>query len=415
MRYCASRKRCRAMPAFSYKAVNAKGHFSEGHVEAVDTRTAAYRLQSMGLIPVSIEEPRSRPSALLPKLYLRRISRKDVLFFTEELATLVHAGLPLDRSLAITAELASKPALRVVINDVLKQIKGGKSLAEALAAHPKQFSRLYVNMIRAGEAGGVLDAILGRLVEFERSADELRSYLISALIYPGLLTGVGITSIGILMYFVIPKFAGIFEEMGAAIPPATMAMLCLSKMTRSYWWVALGGLAAAIGSVRYWIQTPKGRRSWDVLKLKVPLLGSTVLKMEMARFARTLGTLLASAVPVIAGVRIVQDIASNKIVAEGISKIADGAKRGEGVSRPMREAGVFPGLATHLVEVGEETGRLDTMLLQVADVYEKDVKTSIKALTSIFEPAIILVMGIIVGTVVLSMLMAIFSINEIGF
>jgi len=403
------------MPAFSYKAVNAKGHFSEGHVEAVDTRTAAYRLQSMGLIPVSIEEPRSRPSALLPKLYLRRISRKDVLFFTEELATLVHAGLPLDRSLAITAELASKPALRVVINDVLKQIKGGKSLAEALAAHPKQFSRLYVNMIRAGEAGGVLDAILGRLVEFERSADELRSYLISALIYPGLLTGVGITSIGILMYFVIPKFAGIFEEMGAAIPPATMAMLWLSKMTRSYWWVALGGLAAAIGSVRYWIQTPKGRRSWDVLKLKVPLLGSTVLKMEMARFARTLGTLLASAVPLIAGVRIVQDIANNKIVAEGISKIAEGAKRGEGVSRPMREAGVFPGLAIHLVEVGEETGRLDSMLLQVADVYEKDVKTSIKALTSVFEPAIILVMGILVGTVVLSMLMAIFSINEIGF
>jgi general secretion pathway protein F len=403
------------MATFSYKAVNANGHFSEGHVEAADTRTAAYRLQSMGLIPVSIEEPRVHRSALLPKLYLRRVSKKDVLFFTEELSTLVHAGLPLDRSLAITAELASKPALRVVINDVLKQIKGGKSLAEALAAHPKQFSRLYVNMIRAGEAGGVLDVILGRLVEFERSADELRSYLISALIYPGLLSGVGITSIGILLYFVIPKFAGIFEEMGAAIPPATMVMLWLSKVTRSYWWVALGGLAAAIGSVRYWIHTPKGRRAWDALKLKLPLLGPAVLKMEMARFARTLGTLLASAVPLIAGVRIVQDIANNKIVAEGISKIAEGAKRGEGVSRPMREAGVFPGLAIHLVEVGEETGRLDSMLLQVADVYEKDVKTSIKALTSVFEPAIILVMGILVGTVVLSMLMAIFSINEIGF
>ncbi len=402
------------MAIFSYKAVSASGHFSEGHVEAADTRTAAYRLQSMGLIPVSIEEPRGHRSAL-PKLYLRRVSRKDVLFFTEELATLVHAGLPLDRSLAITAELASKPALRIVINDVLKQIKGGKSLAEGFAAHPKQFSRLYVNMIRAGEAGGVLDAILGRLVEFERSADELRSYLISALIYPCLLTGVGITSIGILLYFVIPKFAGIFEEMGAAIPPATMAMLWLSKATRSYWWVALGGLAVAIGSVRSWIQTPKGRHAWDVLKLKLPLLGPTVLKMEMARFARTLGTLLASAVPLIAGVRIVQDIANNKIVADGISKIAEGAKRGEGVSRPMREAGVFPGLAIHLVEVGEETGRLDFMLLQVADVYEKDVKTSIKALTSVFEPAIILVMGILVGTVVLSMLMAIFSINEIGF
>jgi len=403
------------MALFRYKAVNAHGAYSEGQVDAVDTRAVVFRLQGMGLIPVSIEEPASHRAARSKKIYFQRVSRKDILFFTEELSTLVHAGLPLDRSLAITAELASKPALRNVINDVLKQIKGGKSLAESLAAHPRHFTRLYVNMVRAGEAGGVLDVILTRLVEFERSADELRSYLISALIYPILLTGVGAASIGILLYFVIPKFASIFEEMGAAIPPATMAMLWLSKMTRTYWWMALGSVAAVIVGVRYAIGTPAGRRVWDALKLKVPILGTTVLKMEMARFARTLGTLLASAVPLIAGVRIVQDIANNKIVAEGISKIADGAKRGEGVSRPMREAGVFPGLAIHLVEVGEETGRLDTMLLQVADVYEKDVKTSIKALTSIFEPAIILVMGIIVGTVVLSMLMAIFSINEIGF
>ena len=403
------------MGTYRYKAMNAQGSFSEGQVEAVDTRTVAYRLQSMGLIPVSIEEPSVRRSSLLPRLDVQRVSKKDILFFTEELSTLVRAGLPLDRSLSITAELAAKPAMRIVINDVLKQIKGGKSLAEALAAHPKQFTRLYVNMIRAGEAGGVLDVILSRLVEFERSADELRSHLISALIYPCLLTGVGMTSIGILLYFVIPKFAGIFEEMNAAIPPATMAMLWLSKATQTYWWVVLGGLAVAVAVVRHWIRTPKGNRTWDIMRLKLPLLGSTLLKMEMARFARTLGTLLASAVPLIAGIRIVQDIANNKIIAEGISKIADGAKRGEGVARPMREAGVFPALAVHLVEVGEETGRLDTMLLQVADVYEKDVKTSIKALTSVFEPAIILVMGILVGTVVLSMLMAIFSINEIGF
>jgi len=400
---------------FRYKAVNTHGACSEGQLDAADTRAAVYRLQSMGLIPVSIEEPAGRRSARSKGISLQRVSKKDILFFTEELSTLVHAGLPLDRSLTIAAELASKPALRNVIHDVLNQIKAGKPLAESLSAHPRYFSRLYVNMVRAGEAGGVLDVILQRLVEFERSADELRSYLISALIYPVLLTGVGAASIGILLYFVIPKFASIFAEMGAAIPPATMAMLWLSEATRSYWWVALGSVAAIIAAIRYWIGTSGGRRTWDALKLRLPVLGSTILKMEMARFARTLGTLIASAVPLIAGVRIVQDIASNKIVAEGISRIADGAKRGEGVSRPMRDAGVFPGLAIHLVEVGEETGRLDVMLLQVADVYEKDVKTSIKALTSVFEPVIILVMGIIVGTVVLSMLMAIFSINEIGF
>jgi general secretion pathway protein F len=403
------------MAVFRYKAVNAHGSISEGQLDALDTRTVVNRLQGMGLIPVSIEEPAGQRSTRSRKIYLRHVSRKDILFFTEELSTLVHAGLPLDRSLAIAAELASKPALRSVIHDVLKQIKAGKSLAESLAAHPRQFSRLYINMVRAGEAGGVLDVILQRLVEFERSADELRSHLVSALVYPVLLTGVGAASIGILLYFVIPKFASIFEEMGAAIPPATVAMLWVSKMTRSYWWVAIGLIVAIVVAGRAWIRTAWGRRAWDAIKLKSPILGTTILKIEMARFARTLGTLLASAVPLISGVRIVQDIANNKIVAEAISKIADGAKRGEGVARPMREAGVFPGLAVHLVEVGEETGRLDTMLLQVADVYEKDVKTSIKTLTAVFEPAIILVMGIIVGTVVLSMLMAIFSINEIGF
>ena len=371
------------MATFRYKAVNAQGSFSEGQVDAIDTRSAAYRLQGMGLIPVSIEQPsfQRTGSGLFSKIYSQRISKKDILFFTEELSTLVRAGLPLDRSLTITAELASKPALRVVIHDMLKQIKGGKSLAEALAAHPKHFSRLYVNMIRAGEAGGVLDVILERLVEFERSADELRSYLVAALIYPILLTGVGMVSVGILLYFVIPKFASIFNEMGAAVPPATMIMLWVSQMTRSYWWLAAGGHCRF--RCRYSLLDPDAKRRPYLGHLEVEnsVAGPNVLKMEMARFARTLGTLLASAVPLIAGVRIVQDIASNMIVAEGISKIADGAKRGEGVSRPMREAGIFPASRFTWLKWEKKPGKLDSMLLQVADVYEKDVKTSVKALT----------------------------------
>jgi general secretion pathway protein F len=221
-------------------------------------------------------------------------------------------------------------------------------------------------------------------------------------------------SVGILLYFVIPKFAGIFEDVGTAIPPATQMLLWLSQFTTSYWWVILGVIAIAVVGARSWIHTPKGSLVWDSFLVRAPLLGQTIVKIEVARFARTLGTLIASAVPLIAGVRIVQDIARNQIIAEGISKIAAGAKRGEGVSKPMRDAGVFPGLAVHLVEVGEETGRLDSMLLQIADAYEKDVRTSVKTLTAVFEPIIILVMGIVVGTVILSMLMAIFSINEIG-
>jgi len=401
------------MAQFSYKAVTPQGRVTDGQLDAPDRRAVTLKIQSMGLIPVAVEEAAVRTERR--HLHLTRITRKDILFFTEELATLVRAGLPIDRSLSITAELASKPALRAIILDVLKRIKGGNSLAESLAAHPRQFDRLYVNMIRAGEAGGVLDVILDRLVEFEQAADELRSYMIGALIYPALLTTVGLASVGILMYFVIPRFAAIFEDVGAAVPPATMALLRISEYSRNYWWVALLSIGASVLSIRLWLKTPAGSRSWDSIKLKLPLLGPTLLKIEVARFAKTLGTLIASAVPLIAAVRIVQDIARNQLIAEGISRIADGAKRGEGVAKPMRDARVFPGLAVHLVEVGEETGRLDAMLLQVAGAFEKDVRTSIKALTSVFEPAIILVMGVIVGTVVLSMLMAIFSINDVNF
>jgi general secretion pathway protein F len=404
------------MSTFLYKAVNAQGKFSEGRLEASDKRTAVSQLETMGLIPVTVDLPLQNRKSPLLKLQLSGISRRDILFFTEQLATLLHAGLPLDRTLTITAETAQKPALRAVIESVLKQIKGGKSLAESLATHPKQFSRLYVNMIRAGEAGGVLDPILARLVEFERAADEMRGYLISSLIYPCLLASVGIGSIGILLYFVIPKFGSIFADAGAAVPAGTLALLWFSEVTRTYWWVVAGALAAVIVGVRVWIHSPAGSRQWDAIRLRLPLIGPTLLKIEVGRFARTLGTLTASAVPLISAVRIVQQVVRNQIIAEAISKIADGAKRGEGVAKPMRAAGVFPDLAVHLVEVGEETGRIDSMLLQVADAYDKDVRTSVKALTSVFEPAVILVMGVIIGAVILSMLMAIFSINDaIGF
>jgi general secretion pathway protein F len=400
------------MAEFSYKAVTKEGKLTNGRLEASDSRTVTQRIQGMGLIPISVEQ--SAAKSQQRRSLFQRIGPRDILFFTEELSTLVRAGLPLDRSLSITAELASKPALRTVVLDILQQIKGGKSLAEALASHPKHFSRLYVNMIRAGEAGGVLDTILDRLTQFQRDADEMRGYLVSSLVYPALLTIVGVVSVAILLFFVIPRFATIFSDLGAPIPLSTQILLSLSDWAIRYWIIALGSVAVAAFSISYWLRTPAGQHKADVWRLHLPLLGPTILKIQVGRFARTLGTLLASAVPLIQAVRIVQEIATNQVVSEAISKIADGAKRGLGVAKPMREAGVFPDLAIHLVEVGEETGQLDAMLLQLGDIYEKDVRTSVRSLTSVFEPAIILVMGVIVGSVVLSMLMAIFSINEIG-
>jgi len=399
---------------FHYKAVNAKGKLAEGQVEASDTKSAVIRIEGLGLVPVSVEESAVPRHIGQPRWGFKRVTKKDILHFTEELSTLIHAGLPIDRSLEIVASLTVKTELRDAIRDILKQVKSGKSLPDAFEAHPRFFPPLYINMLRAGEAGGVLDAILARLVEFEQSADELRSHLVSALIYPCLLLAVGIASVSILVYFVIPKFAVIFEDVGAAIPPETQALLWISEITRQYWWVFAGIVALLVAGFRAWLKSPTGSRSWDAMKLRVPLLGTTILKVEVARFARTLGTLLGGAVPLISAVRIVRNIARNQLVAEGIAGIAEGAKRGEGVSKPMRQSGVFPPLAVHMVEVGEETGRLDSMLIQIADSYDKEVRASVKALTAVFEPVIILVMGLLVGTIVLSMLMAIFSINEVG-
>ena len=332
------------MATFAYKAVNTQGQRFEGRIEAADVGAAAFSVRDMGLIPMSVNEAvqKSRSSSL-PRIEFQRVTRKDILFFTEELSTLVSAGLPLDRSLSITRELATKRVLRNVIDDVLKQIKGGKSLADALSAHPKQFSRLYVSMVRAGEAGGVLEVILARLAEFERSADELRSYLTAALVYPALLTAVGIGSIGILFYFVIPRFSTIFEDLGADVPVSTQAMIGFANVTREYWWIVLIAIGVVGLATRAWLRTPGGSRTWDMVQLKTPLLGSTLLKIEVARFARTLGTLVSSAVPLIAGVRIVENIASNQILAEAVSKIADRGQTWRRCSQTHARSWSFPG------------------------------------------------------------------------
>src|SRR5262245_901139 len=270
------------MSQFSYKAVARDGRLTQGRIEGSDQRAVAQRIQGMGLIPIAIEQATAKPQR--GRSIFQRVTQKDILFFTEELSTLINAGLPLDRSLSITAELASKPVLRTVVQDILKQIKGGKSLAEALAAHPKYFSRLYVNMVRAGEAGGVLDKILTRLAEFQRSADETRSYLISALIYPALLTSVGIGSIAILMFFVIPRFSTIFSDIGAPIPFSTQVLLTLSDWMLRYWLTGILVIAAIVLAIRYWLRSATGRHHYDLWRLRVPLLGGTLLKIEIGRF-----------------------------------------------------------------------------------------------------------------------------------
>ncbi len=335
------------------------------------------------------------------------------MFFTQELSTLVNAGLPLDRSLTICKQLSGRPKVQAMVEDVLEGIKQGKTFAESLAAHPKAFSKLYVNMVKAGEASGSLPLVLERLVEFQQSADELKSYLISSLIYPSLLTVVGGASIIVLLNYVVPKFAAIFEDARQALPLPTQILLGASNFTKTYWWLFLLVFVAGSAGFASFIRTEKGRLFWDRTKLRIFLLGDVLRKIEVARISKTLGTLIHNAVPLVHSLNIVREISGNSVISKAIGDIADGVKKGEGVAKPMLKTGVFPQLAVHLVEVGEETGRLDAMLIELSKVYDKEVRSAIKNLIALFEPVMILVMALVVGIIVISMMLAIVSINDV--
>jgi len=404
------------MAAFAYRAATLEGKLVEGTMEAPDSAVVSLKLQEMGLLPIRVDAA-SRKTLLTRDIpwpwKVRKVRRKDLLVFTHELHTLVRSGIPLDRSLAVLGQLAESPAMAEVIQNVLKAVKGGKSFSEALGEYPDVFPKVYVNMVHAGEVGGVLEEILGRLTVFLETSENLRSYVIGALIYPALLSVVAVASVTIMTLFVIPRFAGVFQDMGVPLPLPMAMLKGLSDFLASYWWLILVSAILVGVYLKRYRTSPEGRLQWDRWLLRLPLWGPVVRKVEVARFSRTLGTLLHSGVPLLQGMNIVREILSNQGIATTIEPIRNGIKKGEGIAQPMKQSGVFPPLAMHLIEVGEESGKLDTMLIQVAEVYDTEVRTSIKNLISFFEPALILVMGIVIGTMVISMLMAIFSINEV--
>ena len=401
------------MPVFVYRAADQRGKTIAGVMEAPDSRAVVERLHREEYYPIEVA-PQADRVGLWPRLTARGISNRDLVAFTQQLATLFEAGLPLDRSLSILEELASNRRLKAVVGDVLKSVRGGASFADALAKHhPRPFSRLYVNMVRAGEKGGVLEVTLRRIAEFLEAAQEFREAIVSALIYPALLTGVGGAAVVFLLTFVIPRFAEIFADLGQAVPLPTQILLTVSTALRDYWWaLALAVVAAALGS-RVVLATQEGRLAWDRTALRLPLVGEIIRKAEVSRFCRTLGTLLRSGVPVLGALAVVKEMVSNRLLALAVDRLGDGVKRGAGLSGPMGESGVFPPLALHMVRVGEETGRLEEMLLKVSDTFEVDVRSMVKRLIGLLEPGIILTMGLLVGFIVVAMLMAIFSINEI--
>jgi general secretion pathway protein F len=404
------------MAAYIYRAATSEGKIVEGTMEASDNGTVSLKLHDMGLLPIKVAVA-AKKTVLTRDIELpwkrRRVRRKDLLVFTQELHTLVKSGFPLDRSLTVLGQLAESPTLAEVIQDVLKEVKGGKSFSEALGKYPEVFPKVYVNMVKAGEIGGALEEVLGRLVTFLETSENLRSYIVGAMIYPVLLSVVGIASVTILTLFVVPRFASIFQDMGVPLPLPMAILKGLSDFLTRYWWLVLISAALVALYIQRFRSSPEGRLSVDRWLLRLPLVGAVLRKVEVARFSRTLGTLLHGGVPLLQGLTIVRDVVGNQGIATLIDPIRNGIKKGEGIAQPMKQSGVFPPLAMHLIEVGEESGKLDTMLVQVADVYDNEVRNGIKNLIAFFEPALILLMGIIIGTIVVSMLLAIFSINDI--
>jgi general secretion pathway protein F len=394
---------------FSYTATTFEGNIVEGVIDAPDERSAAEKIRNTGIIPIRI----SLPAVGAGRRFSLRSSRADLLTFTTELSALLGAGLPIDRSLNILSGISEGARMTEVINSVLTGIREGNSFSEALQKYPDIFPKLYVSMVRAGEAGGVLDIVLDKLNEFLETAKELKDNVVSAMVYPLILSVTGGISIIILLTFVLPRFSSIFREIGGTLPFSTRLILGISTMLRSYWWIIFPVIAGTFLLARLYARTERGAYKWDEIKLK--FLRDVVMKLETARFCRTLGTLLKSGVPFLQALNNSKDVIGNRIIAGSIDAIVKNVREGKGIAAPLMDAGIFPRLALSMIKVGEETGQLDTMLLKVAATYEKSLRDSVKRFMSLLEPAIILAMGIIIAFIVVSMLMAVFSILELPF
>ena len=395
------------MPLYIYEAIDTSGKKVRETISSTDEETLKSTLRGMSLVPLSIRVSEAKESS-----FFQRISSEDILIFTQELGNLLDSGLPIDRALYVLSEHSEKKALRAIVKEVYIDIQKGNTLSSAMGKH-KVFPRLYINMIRAGEAGGILEVVIKRLVSFLETTLTFKKEIISALIYPILLTVVGGLAVSVLMLYVIPNFSQIFSDMGQALPLPTMVLIKVSSLFAAYWCVFLGGVIGSAVLVRGYVRTAEGKNYLDNLKLKVPVLKTLSMKFIIARFSRTFGTLLQSGVPILEAIRVSRDVIDNDVIAQKLSVLEEGVSKGKGISVPLRESGVFPAIFNQMVTVGEEAGKLEDTFLLIADRFEADTRNLIKRFVSLFEPMLILLMGLVVGLIVISMLMGIFSINEI--
>ena len=339
------------------------------------------------------------------------VSAQDLAIATRQLATLISAGIPLVDALTALVDQIEQPRLKRIMGVVKQKVNEGASLADALREHPKVFSELYVNMIRAGESSGALDVVLVRLADFTESQAQLRNKIIGAMLYPAIMVVVGIAIVSILFVVVIPKVTRIFEDMNVTLPWTTRILIGVSSFARDYWYVVLVAVPAVVFGVRRFVRTPRGRSWWDRTKLGAPIFGELIRMLSLSRFAKTLATLLASGVPLLTAMDIVKNIVSNTLLADVIDKARDAIREGESIAAPLRRSGQFPPLVYHMIAIGERSGQLEEMLQNVARSYEAQVEMRVGALTSLLEPVMIVAMGGGVAFIVFSILMPIMQLN----
>lgn len=395
---------------YNYRVRDRQGKIVTGKLEADNETAVSQRLREMGYFVISVEEEKVPITKKEVRIFKPKVKPKDITVFTRQFATMINAGLPLVKCLSILSEQTESPVLTEVIADVQHEVEMGRSLSDALTKHPEIFKDLYTSMVKAGEIGGVLDDVLLRIATTLEGEDEIRRRIKSAMTYPAAMFAISILLLFVMLIFVVPIFEKMFRDMGATLPFLTRIIVGVSHFLAS--WKGLVLLALVItGAVflRRWLKTPAGRRRLDSLKLRLPVFGSLLHKMSLSRFSRTLGTLVASGVPILQALEITSATVGNVLVAEAVEDVRASVKEGESIAKPLSQSPLFPPMVTQMLAIGEETGALDTMLNKVSDFYDSEVSATVEALTSLLEPVLIVFLGVVVGTIVISLYMPIFS------
>jgi type II secretory pathway component PulF len=398
------------MPTFQYKAKTRGGELVSGSLAAGDRRAALAELGKMGFFPLAVDTDEAEQGG--KKGRRARVKSRDVLMFTQQLSSLLRSGMSLSQALGTLERRSQKRALGSVIGDLRNGIVQGETLSDSLAKHPRIFSRFFVNMIRAGEASGALDDVLLRLGKHQEQMAEVREKVVSALLYPLIIVCVGIFTIIFFMLVMVPKFSAMFKEMGSTMPLPTRILIGISDGFVSYWWIGALLIASAVTMYRIRTRTPEGKLQLDILKLRLPVFGHILMANALAQFARTLATLLQNGVPVLTALQIVEDTMTNRVIANEIHEARTRVTDGTSISQPLSKGKVFPELLIDMLAVGEESGAVVPALQNIADTYEQELSRMLKVFTTLLEPAIIIVMAVVVGAIVLSVLMAVFSITS---